>query len=381
MIQTTNVNNLSERINTLLFAKYLKDSGWNHFDTKRKDIRVFQKTTSDGKFHQVIIPLERSLPDYDQAIMTAVDTVATAEGGTKENLLMFLLNPNSDILKIRLCKKGIESGSILFEDALHLYENARKLIASAAMDVQNPRKYHRGRTDTAVNDFLNSCRFGQTEIGSYVLSIVCPLGNIDEDGVYHKMSVFSTDCDDSFTRKVTCRVMDNLLRIKKCIDEGEYPRLTDDDDPISANFYEALAGLNLDCDDTSVEVSVGWTPSVKNDRCTTDSISFSHDYYQPIMEAIDRIKRLIDEKTRIIGRINKLESIPDVEKRISGKVSVVYIDDVGKRRTVRAELDRNDYALALEAHSKGFYVEIAGTLINAGKSNASISCESFCILE
>lgn len=381
MIQAINGNNLSERINTLLFAKYLKDSGWNHFDTKRKDIRVFQKTMSDGKFFQVVLPLERSLSDYSEAIMTAVETVAVAEESTSENLLMFLLNPNSDILKIRLCKKGIESGSILFDDALHLYENARKLIASAAMDVQNPKKYHRGRIDTAVNNFLNSCRFGQTEIGSYVLSVVCPLGNMDEDGVYHKMSVFSTDCDDSFTRKVTCRVMDNLLRIKKCIDEGEYRSLTDDDDPISANFYEALAGLNLDSDDTSVEVSVGWTPSVKNDRCTADSISFSHDYYQPIIEAIDRIKRFTDEKTRIIGRINKLESIPDVEKRISGKVSVVYIDDEGKRRTVRAELDKNDYALALEAHSKGFYVEIAGTLINAGKSNASISCESFCILE
>lgn len=114
MIQAINGNNLSERINTLLFAKYLKDSGWNHFDTKRKDIRVFQKTMSDGKFFQVVLPLERSLSDYSEAIMTAVETVAVAEESTSENLLMFLLNPNSDILKIRLCKKGIESGSMFW---------------------------------------------------------------------------------------------------------------------------------------------------------------------------------------------------------------------------------------------------------------------------
>ena len=62
----------------------------------------------------------------------AIETVAFVEGQSTEQLLLFLLNPNTDILKIRLDRKNIEAGSILFDDAIRVYENAKKLIAATA---------------------------------------------------------------------------------------------------------------------------------------------------------------------------------------------------------------------------------------------------------
>ena len=62
----------------------------------------------------------------------------------------------------------------MFDDAIQLFVNAKKLIAATALDVINPKKMHYGRINEPVRNFLSQCRFGQTEIGSYVVSVICP---------------------------------------------------------------------------------------------------------------------------------------------------------------------------------------------------------------
>ena len=48
-------------------------------------------------------------------------------------MLLTLLNPHSDIVKIRIDDPGIEPGNIPFDAAVDLYENARKLIAASSL--------------------------------------------------------------------------------------------------------------------------------------------------------------------------------------------------------------------------------------------------------
>lgn len=134
--------------------------------------------------------MNRDLLDYQDAMYQAIETVAFVEGQSTEQLLLFLLNPNTDILKIRLDRKNIEAGSILFDDAIRVYENAKKLIAATAQDVLHPKKYHQGRIDDAVSQFINNCKFGQTEIGSYVVSVVCPFAELDDAEGYKQLSIF-----------------------------------------------------------------------------------------------------------------------------------------------------------------------------------------------
>ena len=173
MIYSVNFLDLTEKINPLAFSKYLKDTGWVQFQSKRTNVKIFQLENSED-FFQVIIPVDKKLNDYKQAMYKAVETVAAVENKSIEQVMLYLLNPNTDILKIRLEKKEIEAGNILFDDAIHLYENIKKLLAATALDILHPKKYHQGRIDDAVTKFLSNCRFGQTEIGSYVVSVICP---------------------------------------------------------------------------------------------------------------------------------------------------------------------------------------------------------------
>lgn len=382
MIYSVNFMDLTEKISPLAFAKYLKDMGWEQYQSKRQYIKIFQYEKNDD-FFQVIIPTEKKLNDYKEAMYKAVVTVAEAENKSVEQVLLYLLNPNTDILKIRLEKKDVEAGNILFDDAIRMYENAKRLLAATALDILHPKKYHQGRMDDCVLKFLSSCRFGQTEIGSYVVSVVCPFAELDENEDYKQLSIFSDEeqCANSLTRQVTSRVMKNISFIKNQIDNGEMDKLIlqDEDKIISANFYEALGGLNLDLNGADVEFIAEWSPIVKNADCVKSRILLTHDYYQPIETTIERLKDETNKSTRIIGRIKKLESSPDVQKRKIGKITVVYLDENDKRKTVTVNLNKNEYDKAIKAHERGFHVEIVGE-ISCGR-NASMTCESFAVIE
>lgn len=381
MIYSVNFQNLTEKINPRSFAKYLKDTGWTAFQSKKTYIRIFQYENNDD-FFQVVIPMEKELSDYKAAMYKAVETVAKVENKSIEQVMLYLLNPNTDILKIRLNKANVETGNILFDDAIRMYENAKKLLAATAQDILHPKKYHQGRIDDSISQFLSNCRFGQTEIGSYIVSIVCPFAKLDENEEYRQLSIFSDEdeCAKSLTRQVTNRVMNNISFIKKRIDNDEYDELANQNTHmISANFYEALNGLNLDSESADLEFIAEWSPAVKNIEPVVNRISLSHDYYSPIEATIGKLKNKTQKSAKILGRIKQLESIPDAQKRKSGKITIVYLDENGKPKTVVAQLDKCDYDKAIMAHDKGLHVEIVGEF--SGGKRASMTCESFVIID
>ena len=79
---------------------------------------------------------------------------------------------------------------------------------------------------------------------------------MDEKEGYKQLSIFSEEeaCANSLTRRVTSRVMDNISQIKRYIDDGNLEGLLEKEgeETISANFYEALTGLNLDLEGADV---------------------------------------------------------------------------------------------------------------------------------
>lgn len=383
MIYSVNFLDLTEKINPLSFAKYLKDTGWHPYPTKREYVKIFQTKIDSGESFQVNIPTDKNLLDYKQAMYEAIEIVAFVEKQPTEQLMLYLLNPNTDILKIRLDKKGIETGNILFDDAIHIYENAKKLIAATAQDILHPRRYHQGRIDDSISKFISNCKFGQTEIGSYIVSVVCPFAELNEVDGYRQLSIFSEEerCAESLTRQVTNKIITNIFSIRNHIDNGEYNKLISENDSamISANFYEALAGLSLDAEGTVLEFIAQWSPGVKKNRCPNNRVTISHDYYPPISNTIDKLRESTNRKTKIVGRIKKLESSPDVTRRTSGKITMVYLDEDEKKKTVIANLIKEDYDKAIKAHSEGNHVEIIGEF--SGSRTNTITCESFNIIE
>lgn len=365
MIYSINFLDMTEKLNPYAVCKYLEQTGWMIYPFKRTDVRVYQNI-KNGDFMQVMVPMDKAFADYKQVMYDAVRNIASLEEKSIEQVMLYLLNPNADILKIRMDKKGIESGNILFDDAIKLFDNAKKLLAATASDIINPKKIHYGRLDDSVQQFLNQCRFGQTEIGSYVVSVVCPFAELSDDAGYKQLSIFTDEerCAYSLTRMVTNKLMDNVTLIKKHVDEGEMEDLLSQEIGISSNFLEALNGMNLQSENTMVEFITEWAPAVKINRSQNNHVKVTNDYYEPIASVIDKIKEETNKRTEIVGRIKKLTAAPVVDKRYGGFITVVFVDENNKAKSLSVHLTKEDYDNALEAHHYGKAVKVVGELIN-----------------
>lgn len=394
MIYSVNFVDMTLKLNPLAVTKYLSETNWELYPIKRNDIKIFQYKKED-LFEQVTIPLDKKLRDYKNAMYDAVCKIAYVEKKSVEQLMLYLLNPNTDILKIRLDKKEVESGNIMFDDAIQLFVNAKKLIAATALDVINPKKMHYGRINEPVRNFLSQCRFGQTEIGSYVVSVICPFVDFPKTEGYKKLNAFFDEEQYAYslTREVINRLMTNVATIKQKIDDGNLESLANYDSPISSNFYEALSGLSMDTEDTTVEFMAEWSPTVKSNQCKYNRILITNDYYEPIrtiiskiteytnerIETVDKIKRLevapisdsreygTIERTEIVGKIIELKAAPVIDSREYGTI-VIYVGDNARVKSVTVKLDREDYDKAVAAHQHGKAVKVVGDLKGQVKS-------------
>lgn len=380
MIYSVDFFTMTENLNPLAVCRYLDETGWEYIPLKRNNIKIYQYERKDI-FEQVNVPISKELIDYKQAMYNVVKTISDIEKKSVEQIMLYLLNPNTDILKIRLSKQNIESGTIMFDDAIRLYDNAKKLLAATALDIINPKKIHYGRIDEPVQSFLNQCRFGQTEIGSYVVSVICPFAELSDTDEYKQLSIFSDEeqCANSLTRKVTNKLMDNIAYIKNQIDNGEEKVLSNEDVRISSNFFEALNGMNLQSENMFIEFTTEWAPAVKRNRSINNHIKISNDYYQPIKNVIDCIKDKTAKRTEIIGRIKQLSASPIVDKRKDGRIVVVYIDDNNKAKSITVNLQKEDYENAVKAHQYGKTVKIIGDL--EGKNRLKMNNATFFVYD
>lgn len=383
MIYSINFKEMAGKISHVNVAKYLVDLGWNEIKSRREYVKIFQ-TEKNNNFYQVDLPIDRDLRDYNIAMYRVVENISNYTEKSVEQVLLELLNPLSDIIRVRIKNNQVEDGSILFEDAINLYDNAKKLIVATAMDIINPRLIHLGRPDSKVQEFVSNCRFGQTEIGSYIVSLVCPMSDI-KNGKIQQLSLFSEqeECASSLTRQVTNKLILSVKTIKEAIDKGKLNDVifseTNIENPISVNFLEALNAMSIYRKDSELDIAAKYAPTIKDNILPYNKVSISHDYYDPIDTIVKKVKNDHCEEKVFIGRISKLNAIPDVDKRKTGTVGLVFIGENENKSTATIELHNNDYELALDAHRKGKNVKVIGSI--SGHKNKKINYTLFEVID
>ena len=81
---------------------------------------------------------------------------------------------------------------------------------------------------------------------------------------------------------------------------------------------------------------------------------------------------------KIFGLVKELKADPLLENRQGGHIKVSYLSKDHKAGILTTALDAESYAKAIEAHQKGLFVTLEGT-ISEGKRN--MDCSSFSIID
>lgn len=283
---------------------------------------------------------------------------------------MELLNPLSDILRLRVYGSSAKEGSLFMEDAINLYENARKLLTATAMDIVRPRLLHSGRPPANIADFISKCRFGQTEIGSYVVSVVCPIARLDPtETLQLTLHDEKSVCAESITRQVVNKLVTSVTTVKEAVIKGNLEDVinqnAESNTCISANFLDALSGISIYQEQSSLDIAAKYAPTIKLNTLPNAMVSIDHEYYAPINTAVKNIKRVQEREEAFIGLIGQCKALPDLAVRKQGSITLVYLDKYGNPKTTPLViLPLEDYNSAVTAHNNGKMVKVVGTLLN-----------------
>jgi hypothetical protein len=335
---------------------YARGLGWQPVPNgRRSDIAVFHRP--DSRLHQVIIPTDSRLDDFGEAVLEAVRKLAEFENLPASAVLEHLLLPPADVLRFREISPDAEAGNLPLEHAVRFLEGTRKALLAVAHSVLVPQPYHARLSRTEAQSFLARCRLGQTERGSFVLTVACPLDL--QAGLFG-------DKNEPFARRVTSLLLKSFqdlaqaadaIAIDDLLDTARYPGL-------SANFCEALLALKPTGDRAHLDVSVTWSrallPSAHESR---QQIQLGQEAFEVAEALAPRLRSLPEPRIdRFFGYVDELRGSPGpYDPRPSGEVRFALFDQEEEIRA-KADLSVNDYAEAIAAHAATEVVSFKGVL-------------------
>lgn len=378
MISRKELSESVGKLNHIEVSAFLRKMGWQEVEI-RKNAAIFQ-FSRDGRLWQANVPTRRGLRDYTSAMFEIVENLAEIYDKNEEQVLLELQYPVSDVVRIRLAGSDMRYGSISIEETLSLYQNTRLLVMASAMDMLSPRRHFTNSTDE-VRKFLNSCRFGQTEVGSYVISLICPM--MQNTG--RQFTLFDNSFNEgSLTRRIMNKMITGADQVKRAINAGDLEALVYRDDKesqdgVSINFLKALQGLGIHREEHSVDLEVQWCPTVTENRASVQKVTLNHDYLAPINSVVTKWKSQVQNTKSYCGRIKGTSSEPNVDKRIDGVIKIVYFDENGQQGVADVRLGKSDYDRAMEAHRLGKFVFVKGKL--TGQNKKKIDCQEFTVLK
>lgn len=341
---------------------YLLAEGW---EARRRTPNFSTWSRPDLTDVALFLPLSSVPDDYAERLAQFVERLAALEEAAVSTVVTNLRYAASDLVRVRLVSPRVGAGELPITDGAKLFDGARDLMIAAACAAVEPRPAYGSKKHGSVVDYLDGVRLGQTERGSYVVTII---SDVRPDEQMPLVPDQAAHVDVPFERRVTTQLMTALDAVtdaahrviggakldvfEEAIDAG-----------VSANLCDALETMGKESQASTVEVSVNWAvsrlPTVK-----LQTVSVEPTVLQVLPDASRALKQLGPfENVEVVGIVGVLD------RGANDEIGTIVIEGVAKgdRRNVRVELIDAQYHRAVEAHDAKLTVAISGTLVKDGK--------------
>jgi hypothetical protein len=344
---------------------YLRARGWQRFSEEAGKFSVWENPAHPDA--EVVVPLRREASDFVICLAEILRELEAAEGRSQFDILRDLLNSGFDVMRLGASSTGTSGGTIGLDDGLRMVGEAREMLLSAACATVRPRAVFHARKPQQANEYMKAARLGQTEHGSYVLTILSPVA--PRLNVYSETDLFP---EEPFERQVV-RTLARSVKLAVGAAEQAGTAAQPNFDPfqqvvsagVSANLCEAIAGFFQIGDPISIDLSVAWAQNRPAPNDTPSRTLITSDVIPTLAEAA-RVFRARDtlEAYQVRGPVVKLER-PDGQS--SGHVTILALVE-GATRKVVVTLSEADYNQATEAHQNYRSVKVAGDIVREGRS-------------
>lgn len=344
---------------------YLRAHGWRKFSEFAGKFSVWVHPSHPEA--EIVVPLNRAAADFVLRLADNLRELEAVEGRSQFDILRDLLNSGFDVVRLGAKSPGTNDGTVKIDDGVRLFEQAREILLSAACATVRPRAVFHARKPQQANDYMNAARLGQTEHGSFVLTILSPVA--PQLNAYSETELFP---EEPFERRVinTLAQSVNLAvsaaeQSATAIEPNFKPFQDAVNGGVSANLCEAIAGFFKIGDPVSITLSVAWAQNRPSPNVVPSRTMITSDVIPTIEEAA-RIFRARDtlEEYLVQGPVIKLER---PEGQLKGRATIfARVEDA--MRKVAVELQETDYALAVQAHREYRSVKVIGDIVREGRS-------------
>jgi len=347
---------LIEEISQNQLVGYLKNKGWI-IDGKIGDQAVIWHRSEEHNYeNEIIQPTAEATRGFTQRIKEAIDTLVEFENRNAISIAEDILNFYADLVKIRVVHADVEGGTIPLDDGVLLVEKARELLVASTLSTFKKQKYFSGSRSKEVQNYLEQLRLGQTEIGSFVISLISPI-----------QIQFQNQSDanqTSLTRSVTTNLARSLNAISNAINKyAETGNIFHFEEVVScgvsANLCDALIGLSGSSKARNFVISI----QAAGAECGSQDISKLHSFtplQMPILERASEYYKgnFVINGYDVFGIVTGMKRQPEDD---SGMITVKSLVN-SLEKNVSVQLCMKDYWEAVHAHESGAYVSCTGNL-------------------
>jgi hypothetical protein len=351
----------------LELAAYLRAKGWKQeADLNGKGSLWFLRVPHHTEY-DVTLPARRELRDYALRIGELLQTLAEAEGRSQLEILRDVQTTTADLIRVRAPNKDTENGTLPLDKAVDFVGRSRDMMLAAACAVIDKRPVYATRKPQQAMDYLGHVRMGQTERGSYVLTILSP---VPPELVPAQGSLLPAEPEPPYERKVVRTLVDALEALDGAARDaavaGEIaPFQAAVGRGVSANLCDAVAGLAAASAGEGLDIQISWSRTRPIDHNGFSRVVFGSDSI-PIIEEAARLFRETSsrEDFELEGVVTRLDRGPDAAE---GDVTIVGGVD-GQMRSITLRFGPETYSLAIKAHQDRRPVRCVGELVKEGRS-------------
>ena len=359
-----------DSFNPSVLMPYLSRNGWDRL-TPLLQGAIEQYRSADHKY-VLKIPIQNDFYDYDIMLKMLLKSLSNAENKTENEMLNILMNPASDVVKWRINDQTTCDGSILMDAMSKSVDYIHQLIVAGVADCLKPQTYHHKLTSKEIEGNMQNFRFGQTAIGSYVLTILCSLGFYEYDLFDNTVSSLP------IARRVNQSVMKNIDIVQRAYaDRSQQLNEEVDAGGMSVNFLRALKSLYETNKDSELTIHTEWNHKLPMlDAHIPSLVQFEPRSVDYVSDAIERFTpKVIETENVFHGKITNIAGEGNAETRQDITIKVATIAEGGKQCTIVVTLDNAEYGqMVTSAFDAGRTIRVQGMLGKGNKiANAVVS--------
>lgn len=347
-------DNLLREVDPLSVRNFLEASGFVLSGKKKDEAEAY----SIGK-EFVILPLRQTSHEYSKMLLSLMEYVGQSMQISIDDVFGLIANPNSDIMRYIIESEDSRFGNLGADYIRTATYGLYRTFLTSARKVASIQK--RPKINDSADAYVGSCRFGQTEYGSFVLKIFCP--TID-------FGIRAENAEPYF-REVTRSVYDNFSFLAECdnVTEPEVllpPTMSKEVAHSIKEMHPATplmfsAGLSVrysKLKDSSRKKEVIYTK-----EAVYKEFKFKSDLFEKAEKVYERLRKVEEFGRELLtGYITDLHKDPPIEKdflkhEIHHKITMELKFGIGRRK-VSTILVAAEYKKAIRWHDEGIEIKL-----------------------